>query len=729
MGLARENFAGTAARRSERNAARTGLSKFLPRCTPVAALTLATALLPLVLTVGANPASAAKREISHGLLAWGENAYGELGDGVYNGPDLCTPPGSPGAYACSTTPVDVTFPPGVQPVAVAGGSDSAYAIGSDGNVYEWGYYDGEQIGGPNNATPVQVSLPTGITALSIAAGAFSAYVIGSDNNVYAWGDNSFGELGDGNTVSSTTPVKVSLPVGVSAFDVASGALSAYAIGSDGNLYAWGNNSSGELGDGSTSNSTTPVKVSLPGGATPTAIAGGGFSAYAIGSYSNLYAWGDNSFGQLGDGSTSDSTTPVQVSLPGGATPPTAIAAGYVSAYAIGSDTKPYAWGDNSFGELGDGTSTGPDTCPVESSPCSTTPVAVPLPAGVGAQAITGGYNSAYVIGSDNNLYAWGRNDWGQLGDGTSTGPDTCTSNEVPCSTAPTTISLSSSVAPASLGPEPTSLSGYVINVVPNTQTTLTPSQDPSIPFEKVTFTAQVTGSNDAPTGTVEFTDDGQPIPSCFRPVNLSAAGTASCTTSFTSTGPQTIEAGYSGDAQNGASYDTLTQTVGCTTVVTGNGAPLHGITVTSGSTCVDGGTVDGPVVVGQGAFLALVGSTLNGSIESSGTAVSLCGDVIRGTVLAQDATGSVVIGDPDSGCRPDTVSGPVTVDDDSGGIQLYADSIMGPLTVNDDTDVGALIEANYITGNLECTSDSPPPTDDGLPNNVSGSLTGLCASL
>jgi Bacterial Ig-like domain (group 3) len=109
-----------------------------------------------------------------------------------------------------------------------------------------------------------------------------------------------------------------------------------------------------------------------------------------------------------------------------------------------------------------------------------------------------------------------------------------------------------------MGPEPTSLSGYVINVAPNTETTLTPSQDPSIPFEKVTFTAQVSGSKGVQTGTVDFTDDGQPIPSCFRPVSFSAAGTASCTTSFTSSGPQTIEAGYSGDTQNGALDDTVT---------------------------------------------------------------------------------------------------------------------------------------------------------------------------
>jgi hypothetical protein len=101
--------------------------------------------------------------------------------------------------------------------------------------------------------------------------------------------------------------------------VSGGGGSAYAIGSDGHLYAWGYNGDGELGNGTTTNSTTPVQVSLPVGVTATSISGSGESAYAIGSDGNLYAWGDNLYGELGNGSTVRETTPVEVSLPPGST--------------------------------------------------------------------------------------------------------------------------------------------------------------------------------------------------------------------------------------------------------------------------------------------------------------------------------------------------------------------------------------------------------------------------
>ena len=129
---------------------------------------------------------------------------------------------------------------------------------------------------------------------------------------------------------------------------------AAAPGSTVGIFAWGDNSSGELGNGSTTNSSTPAPVSLPSGVVPIAIAGGGgngdpqpsqFTGYAIGSDGHLYAWGDDSRGALGNGNTTDSTTPVVVSLPSGITP-TAVTASQGTGYAIGSDGKLYAWGDN-----------------------------------------------------------------------------------------------------------------------------------------------------------------------------------------------------------------------------------------------------------------------------------------------------------------------------------------------------------------------------------------------
>ncbi len=348
---------------------------------------------------------------AHGILdTWGDNSDGELGIG-----NTTTP---------YTTPQEATLPSGVTSwTAVAGGGSFTLAIGSDGNLYAWGDNTYGQLGignttNPNNS-PVEVTLPSGVTSwTAVAAGHFHSLAIGNDGNLYAWGDNSYGECGTGNTIINpwTTPQKVILPSGVTSWTAAAaGERHSLAIGSDGNLYAWGWNSDGQLGIGNTTNpNNSPVEVTLPSGVTSwTAVSAGYLHSLAIGSDGNLYAWGYNHGGELGNGNTTTPyTTPQKVTLPSGVTSWTGAAAGYVHNLAIGSDGNLYAWGDNYYGELGNGNNTTPDS----------TLQKVTLPVGVTRwNAAAAGYQHSLAIGNDGNLYSWGWNGAGELGINSSDG--------------------------------------------------------------------------------------------------------------------------------------------------------------------------------------------------------------------------------------------------------------------------------------------------------------------
>jgi alpha-tubulin suppressor-like RCC1 family protein len=408
-------------------------------------------------------------------------------------------------FGSGTSPTVQSLPSGVTPTAVAsggqpidfGGPGTGFAIGADGTPYAWGLNtDGELGEGTNQAfaSPVQVALPPGVTATAIAGGNDNGYAIGSDGNLYAWGWNGDGELGDGSTTGpdlcgtiasdqcSFTPVKVLLPAGVTPMAIAADTVlalspsrgsAAYAIGSDGNLYAWGVGVNGELGDGTTASSDTPVKVALPAGVHPTAIAGAGDVGLAIGSDGSLYAWGAGNGGELGDGTTASSDTPVKVSLPSGVSP-VAISANAADGYALGSDGNAYAWGVGTGNGLGNG-SLGLDQCPValgtiSSLACSTTPVQVSLPSGLTATAIAGGGNGAALLASDGNLYDWGNS-----------------------SSVPAVVQLPSGSVPEKLGQGPGSL--YAIVATTDTAPTVTtqPGSQSVLAGASVSFTAVASG--------------------------------------------------------------------------------------------------------------------------------------------------------------------------------------------------------------------------------------------
>jgi len=222
----------------------------------------------------------------------------------------------------------------------------------------------------------------------------------SDGTVWAWGYNGSGQLGDGSTTDRYTPVEVSGLSGV--MDIAAGDSHSLALKSDGTVWAWGYNGSGQLGDGSTTDRYTPVEVSGLSGVMD--IAAGDSHSLALKSDGTVWAWGHNRYGRLGDGTTTQRTTPIQVSDLSGVV---AIAVGSRHSLALKSDGTVWAWGYNGSGQLGDGSTTDRYT-PVEVSGLS------------GVMDIAAGDSHSLALKSDGTVWAWGQNEYGQLGDGTTT---------------------------------------------------------------------------------------------------------------------------------------------------------------------------------------------------------------------------------------------------------------------------------------------------------------------
>jgi alpha-tubulin suppressor-like RCC1 family protein len=284
--------------------------------------------------------------LSNGTVyAWGIGTNGELGDGL--------------TVNSFTTPVQVQFPAGVTIAALPTDAmpyDTAFAVDTDGNVWGWGLNeDGELCLGNTTqyTTPVQLPL-TGVTTL---AGAAQHATYDASGTVYSCGNNKYGELGDGSTASSTTPVPVTALAGQTVTSLVASWGDTGALLSGGEYLDWGYDGSGQLGDGSLGQSSdVPVQVTLPGPVTSVAqggsVAGNG-QTLAILSGGSLYAWGNDSSYQLGDGRKASEASPEQIPEPTGVMYQ-ALATGGATSYAIATTGEVYAWGASSAGQVGDG---------------------------------------------------------------------------------------------------------------------------------------------------------------------------------------------------------------------------------------------------------------------------------------------------------------------------------------------------------------------------------------
>src|SRR5581483_9098463 len=220
---------------------------------------------------------------------------------------------------------------------------------SDGSVAAWGDDRfgelGDGVFGANHDEESPVVVPALTSVVAVAAGEQDSLALRSDGTVWAWGANSVGQLGNGTTNASATPVKVADLQNVTA--IAAGAQFGLALLANGTVMAWGSNDWGQLGDGTTTDRHEPVAVSGLSGAT--AIAAGAQHALAVEGNGTAFSWGDNENDQLGDGqdvsTQSLSDVPVQVS---GLTTAVSVAAGEEHSVALLRNGTVMAWGDNGF---------------------------------------------------------------------------------------------------------------------------------------------------------------------------------------------------------------------------------------------------------------------------------------------------------------------------------------------------------------------------------------------
>ena len=340
------------------------------------------------------------------LRCWGSNGRGQLGNQLYD-------------YNAYSTPLyDVDLPQFVVPIAVSAAEGYTCTIVETPNIYMpnevycWGSGDNGKLGNGNlsdsDVPGEKVAIPADANAISISSGNSHSCLVSDDGDAYCWGSNNHGQLGGGNQGGYSSTPSIVEGVDVDFVSVSVGNGHSCAITSEGALYCWGNNWDGQLGDGTWENSDSPVEVSSSETWKSVESSGSARHTCAISNSDELFCWGVNYEGQVGDGTYNNVNTPQKVQFQSSQASIVVelSVGGFGNSCAVLVDSSTYCWGINARGYLGDG-----------SWQNSLTPVSVSLPEGSEVVEISSGHEHSCALLANDQIMCWGFGNEGVLGNG------------------------------------------------------------------------------------------------------------------------------------------------------------------------------------------------------------------------------------------------------------------------------------------------------------------------
>jgi alpha-tubulin suppressor-like RCC1 family protein len=329
--------------------------------------------------------------VGNTLFTWGYNPFGGLGDNTGTN---------------RSNPVQ-TVAGGINWKSVVGGLYHTAALKTDGTLWCWGYNTTYGSLGDNTTVGKQSPVQTtsfGTNWKQVSAGSSHTAAIKTDGTLWSWGRNSYGALGDNTIAHKSSPVQT-IAYGTNWKQVDGGVYHTAAIKTDGTLWCWGYNNVGQLGDNTVAHKSSPIQT-IAYGTNWKQVSTGITLTVAIKTDGTLWCWGQNTTGQLGDntGAGGSKSSPVQTITFG--TNWKQVACGRLHTAAIKTDGTLWCWGENVSGGLGDNTSTS------RSSPVQT------IVFGTNWKQVECGYRYTTAIKTDGTLWTWGLNQYGGLGDNT-----------------------------------------------------------------------------------------------------------------------------------------------------------------------------------------------------------------------------------------------------------------------------------------------------------------------